>query len=139
MFDSTKLLRQEALPVAFHQQGGQHFNRCRLDGAYHRSAEDGEDGDEVFHKNIEPEHMKQVVSEIIPIPNWYRISTPALTGRYRCEAGRIGRSMPSLLCPDESQKMPMLEDFEDLVLEIPQISSQNDVFVVFKSASCGFI
>ena len=45
--------------------------------------------------------------------------------------------MPSLLCPDESKKMPVLEDFEDLVLEIPQISSQNDVFV-FKSAFCDF-
>ena len=58
------------MPLAFHQQGGQRFNRCRLDGTYHRSIEDGEDGDEVQSpqmNNIESEHMKQVVSEIIDI------------------------------------------------------------------------
>lgn len=71
--------------------------------------------------NIESEHMKQVVSEIIDIfskvEGFYHpaisalifgwVRTPSVEIYWEVStkiSARIGRSMPCLLCPDESQK-----------------------------------
>ena len=67
---SSWLLTQEAVPLAFHQQGGQRFNRCRLDGTYHRPIEDGEDGDEVFHKVSHKAH-KWIILNLNTWSKWF--------------------------------------------------------------------